>query len=1021
MISWFVINAAFVSMREQYVRDAVEARFQRISRAVWTSAQEAARQTSLFTRLPVVMRAYEIALGGNIDDAHSPQSQAARELLRKELAPMLDNYREQFGDKLQLHFHLPNARSLVRLWRDKQASIRGEWTDLSDDLAPYRATVLDVNRNGRPATGIELGSGGLAIRGVIPVKAPDGRQIGSAEVLREFAPILDAAAEEGKIELILYVHKNRIALAPDARNPVAFALELQDPGKNPRKGDFVRVTTPKHGVSDVLITPELLVRGQNGGIVEYNGVTALATLPVKDYLGTQLGVLVCVMNTEEQSRLVNTAETTLALMLAGMAALSCIALLLGLRTLVAEPLHLITAKLQDIAGARPSLNAPIPGHRNDEIGELDRWCNELAANQRAIPDGISTMDARLFDAIPISAHLWDEDLRLLDCNAETLGLFALPNKRTFLDRFFDMSPPYQPCGSPSAEKAPALLKQAFAEGYCNCEWMHRTLDGEPVPCKMKLVRIRHKGHHFVVAYALDLRERTAMFNAMRNESAKFEDMAHWYASILDAIPFPVSVQDTKTRWTFVNAAFEKLLGKTRREILGLSCNNWGIGICDTTDCAIECARRGVRQTRFSHADASYQVDVEILRDLQGETTGYIEVVQDITRLEQMAKRQMEVESINQAKSSFLAVVSHEIRTPMNAILGITEIQLQNTGLSSDTAEAFNKIYTAGYTLLGIINDILDLSRMEAGKVELAPAKYEIASLINDTLQVNLVRIGNKPIAFRLEVDEHMPSALFGDDLRIKQILNNLLSNAFKYTATGKVTLSINAEYGEDGEEDSRLTLVCRVSDTGPGMTAEQVDRLFDEYSRFYLEANRAIEGIGLGMTITRQLVQMMEGKIFVESEPGRGSTFTVRLPQDHIGADRLGRELAESLQQLKAVPHVKTTQITREPMPYGSVLIVDDLETNLYVSRGLMAPYGLSIDTATSGFEAIEKIRDGREYDIVFMDHMMPGMDGLETTRILRDLGYTRPIIALTANAVVGQADMFMENGFNAFISKPVD
>ncbi|MDR2695553.1 MAG: response regulator [Deltaproteobacteria bacterium] len=411
-------------------------------------------------------------------------------------------------------------------------------------------------------------------------------------------------------------------------------------------------------------------------------------------------------------------------------------------------------------------------------------------------------------------------------------------------------------------------------------------------------------------------------------------------------------------------------------------------------------------------------------DGMGNIIGIVGSTDDVTEMVKFRRESEIIEAAkaaNQAKSAFLARVSHEIRTPMNAILGITEIQLQNTAHSSDTSEAFSKIYTAGCTLLGIINDILDLSRMEAGKVELAPAKYEIASLIDDTLQMNLMRIGSKPIAFRLQVDEHMPSALFGDELRIKQILNNLLSNAFKYTAAGEVTLSVTVEYAPDGGEDSGLALVCRVRDTGPGMAAEQVDRLFDEYSRFYPEANSAIEGVGLGMAITRQLVQMMEGEILVESEPGKGSTFTVRLPQDHIGADRLGREAAESLQQFKTAPHLKTAHVTHEPMPYGSVLIVDDLETNLYVSRGLMAPYGLSIDTAASGFEAIEKIRGGREYDVVFMDHMMPGMDGVETTKILRELGYARPIVALTANAVAGQADMFMENGFNAFISKPVD
>ena len=506
------------------------------------------------------------------------------------------------------------------------------------------------------------------------------------------------------------------------------------------------------------------------------------------------------------------------------------------------------------------------------------------------------------------------------------------------------------------------------------------------------------------------------------ESARLTAMAHWYRSILDAIPFPISVTDAEMKWTFINTAVENFLGVRREDVMGQACSKWGASICNTVDCGIACVKRGLKQTCFSHAGSSYQVDIEILKGLHGETTGFIELVQDITKLEQMAKRQMEAESVSQAKSAFLARVSHEVRTPMNAVLGITEIQLQNERLSQDTQDAFGKIYIAGYTLLGIINDILDLSRMEAGKVELLPGKYEIASLINDTVQLNLIRIGDKPIEFKLQVDADMPSALYGDELRIKQILNNLLSNAFKYTQAGEVTLSVAAEYGS-GAEDSDVTLVFRMRDTGMGMTTEQVARLFDEYSRFYLEdANRTIEGVGLGMNITRQLVQMMNGEIVVESEPGRGSVFTVRLPQDDIDAGKLGKEAVESLRRFKVgMPYMKMAQIAREPMPYGSVLIVDDLDTNLYVARGLMAPYGLSIDTALSGFGAISKIRSGKEYDIVFMDHMMPSMDGVETTRMLRDMGYAAPIIALTANALVGQAEMFLDNGFNGFISKPVD
>jgi CheY-like chemotaxis protein len=199
--------------------------------------------------------------------------------------------------------------------------------------------------------------------------------------------------------------------------------------------------------------------------------------------------------------------------------------------------------------------------------------------------------------------------------------------------------------------------------------------------------------------------------------------------------------------------------------------------------------------------------------------------------------------------------------------------------------------------------------------------------------------------------------------------------------------------------------------------------LFDEYSRFNTATNRTIEGTGLGMNITQHLVRMMDGVISVDSEPGMGAAFTVRLPQRRMDAGILGREVAENLRQFKGdMLHIKKmAQIVRDPMPYGRVLIVDDLETNLYVGKGLMTPYGLSIDTALSGFAAIDKIRHGNEYDIVFMDHMMPKMDGVETTKIMRDMGYARPIVALTANAVAGQAEMFLANGFSDFLSKPID
>ena len=397
-----------------------------------------------------------------------------------------------------------------------------------------------------------------------------------------------------------------------------------------------------------------------------------------------------------------------------------------------------------------------------------------------------------------------------------------------------------------------------------------------------------------------------------------------------------------------------------------------------------------------------------------------------TMLYYIAQAKIKSDKRTQQKSNFLATMSHEIRTPLNAILGMTEIQMQSFSHPPSTSEVFMKINNSGNLLLNIINDILDLSKIEAGKLELIPEKYETASLINDIIQLNYIRYESKPIEFIIDIDENIPSVLIGDELRIKQILNNLLSNAFKYTDKGQVTLTVNAECIGRGGGAVIVTLIFQIKDTGHGMSPEQVSKLFDEYTRFNLEANRTTEGAGLGMTITRNLVDLMYGKLNVKSVVGEGTIVTVRLPQktDGIGIRGiLGKELTENLKHFKLgnVIKLKKAKVSYEYMPYGRVLIVDDVETNLYVAKGLIAPYGLKIDLAVSGFEAIDKIKNGEKYDIIFMDHMMPKMDGIETTKLLRKTGYTLPIVALTANAIAGQAEMFLKNSFDDYVSKPID
>jgi len=394
------------------------------------------------------------------------------------------------------------------------------------------------------------------------------------------------------------------------------------------------------------------------------------------------------------------------------------------------------------------------------------------------------------------------------------------------------------------------------------------------------------------------------------------------------------------------------------------------------------------------------------------------------RVDEAEEQHAAAVAANKAKSNFLSTMSHEIRTPMNAIIGITEIQLRNDNLDSDVMEAFQKIYTSGDMLMSIINDILDLSKIESGKYEILNKNYEFASMISDAVQLNMMRIGSKRIEFELNVEENIPVTLIGDELRVKQILNNLLSNAFKYTESGKVSMSVVIDDSVNLTDEDKTALKFIVSDTGQGMSKEQMDKLFDEYARFNQEANSTKEGTGLGMPITRNLINLMGGEIKVESEIGKGTSFTVHLLQGKADSAVIGNEVADNLRRFRMYnrAYLKNIQLSIDPMPYGKILVVDDVDTNIYVTKGLMLPYTLKeIDSANSGPEAIRKIKEGKVYDVVFMDHMMPGMDGIEAVKRIREAGYKGTIVALTADAIGGQADIFIKNDFNDFILKPID
>ena len=370
-------------------------------------------------------------------------------------------------------------------------------------------------------------------------------------------------------------------------------------------------------------------------------------------------------------------------------------------------------------------------------------------------------------------------------------------------------------------------------------------------------------------------------------------------------------------------------------------------------------------------------------------------------------------SAGKAKSSFLAQMSHEIRTPINAVLGMNEMILRESGDAAIREYAAN-IQSSGRTLLSLINSILDFSKIEDGKMELVPVKYDVSSMINDLVNSISERARNKGLAFVLDVDDTLPCALFGDDVRIRQVITNLLTNAVKYTEKGKVTLSIAGKR----LPDKALLLSVSVRDTGIGIRQEDMKKLFESFARLDEARNRNIEGTGLGMSIVTRLLDLMGSSLHVESEYGRGSEFSFELTQEIIDEAPIG-DFTERLRRSMGQSEEEKYLFARG----ASILVVDDNDMNRKVARSLMKRNGIVPDEAASGAEAIEKIAE-KTYDIVFLDHMMPKMDGIETLKRLKEahlIPQGCAVIALTANAVSGARDRYLESGFDDYLSKPIE
>jgi len=662
---------------------------------------------------------------------------------------------------------------------------------------------------------------------------------------------------------------------------------------------------------------------------------------------------------------------------------------------------------------------------NSMVDQLEESLDEL--KEREVDERIRVM----FDTTPLGCIFMDENWNMFDCNLEVVKIFGLENKQELLGRFFsDLSPLVQPNGFRSSEMALQYLTNARETGRITFEWLHQTVAGEPIPAEVTLVREHLRGQPIILGYIHDLRELKKTQDDLERERLLLREILQsspvCFSIVVDGVvhfvtPFMSEffgihggerLNDFFHDADFGNSLFAELHEK--------KLVHWQAVTMKT--------KSGLRKEMLANL---------FMTDYYGKKGVMVWLV-DVTQIravEEDLKRAVEnAEHLAKVKTEFLANMSHEIRTPMNAILGMIHLIWQ-TELNTKQVSYLDTMEQSAQLLLHVINDILDFSKIEAGKLLLESTFFPLRGVIEEAFSMIREMIEKKNLGYGLEIAPNIPQTVFGDSVRLKQILINLLNNAAKFTTVGKVRLEVQLGRRLEDHSNKHVTILFSVSDTGIGISEEDIDRLFLPFVQSDSSMSRKYGGTGLGLAISKNLVEMMGGTIWCESRKNQGTTFSftvdLGLPTpDHQASEIEQNETPEKQlcdssvgeKKRRKTDHQESGTIEIPEFLKGlPILLAEDNKINQLVAKEMLKSKGFQVDVANNGREAVEMLHQ-KSYGLVLMDIQMPEMDGFQATALIRqDPKFAEtPIIAMTAHAMEGYREQCLEAGMNDYMSKPI-